>query len=378
MISSKNKSLRSLNSIFLSAALLFSGVSSGADDFIVGVNASSRDGNVAMVSAQALGATSVRADVPWKDVELSPGVYKIPKWVEDTVSQAISRKIEPLLILDYGNPLYGNDKPVTGGQVDAFRRYAVYVVSHFRGKVRGYELWNEWNSNVGNTTPMGADKYIDFAKGVLPALRAADPDAKFISAGPSGGGVRDGWLKTFIVLKGFTIFDGVALHPYNWNLAGAGRPEDAIDSIDAIESVAREYNDGKDVPLYVTEMGWPSHVGNSGRDPAAVANYLSRFYLLASCRRFVKGVWWYGLRDQGDDRTYSEHNFGLLDTSLRVKKSGVVLRNISALLKTEKDRPVALSGGVSSRVRIANSGNSTYVTASWNAYAEDDVLYLRP
>ena len=98
------------------------------------------------------GANSVRDDVPWDQVERLKGQLAMPSGVDDLVNQALKANVQPLLILDYGNPFYDSgEKPISPQALSAFARYAVFVVQHFKGRVHRYEMWNEWNVSTGNS-----------------------------------------------------------------------------------------------------------------------------------------------------------------------------------------------------------------------------------
>jgi beta-glucosidase/6-phospho-beta-glucosidase/beta-galactosidase len=133
------------------------------------------------------GANSVRDDVPWAQVEQVKGQLAMPSGVDDLVNQALKANVQPLLILDYGNPFYGSgEKPVSPQTLSAFARYAVFVVQHFKGRVHRYEMWNEWNVTTGNRRSGTAQDYVQFLRVVYPAVKAIDPSAVFI-AGANGG-----------------------------------------------------------------------------------------------------------------------------------------------------------------------------------------------
>lgn len=48
---------------------------------------------------------------------------------------------------------------------------------------------------------------------------------------------------------------------------------------------------------------------------------------------FVKGVWWYDLKDDGNDKNNKEHNFGILKNDLTEKKVADVFTKSKLNLK---------------------------------------------
>ena len=116
---------------------------------LLGIGISINDPPNATSLAKAIGANAIRLDAPWKQIELSAGKYIIPEWLERTVTSMVNAGVTPLLILAYGNPLYdAGDKPTSREGIEAFARYAAFVVQHFKGRVFYYDLWNEWDAHI--------------------------------------------------------------------------------------------------------------------------------------------------------------------------------------------------------------------------------------
>ncbi len=339
-----------------------------AEPFIVGIGRSIRDPAAAAGAMRSLGVRSMRVDARWDAIETSPGRYRIPGWLETAVDSARDAGIEPLLILAYGHPLYGGDKPRTPAAIAAFARYAVYVTRHFQGRVRYFDLWNEWNTPIGRTTPGTPDDYIALARRVYPAMKAESPEVVVLSGGITSAALRDGWLERFIALGGLEFVDGLSVHPYNYRQLAT--PEQAVAELDRVHELTRAA--GRPLPLYVTEMGYPSYGGRGGVSPEVAAAYLARFVLLASTRPHVVGVWWYCLRDQGRDAGNKEHHFGVLDADLQPKPAAAALRDVTALLDELgrfRDTSSAVEVGVT-----ATRADGAETVLVWRADAVDGAL----
>ncbi len=332
---------------------------------VLGLAVSIQDGAAAMKVAKSTGATSVRMDAPWKSIEVSQGRYEIPSFLQDQVDAAVRERLAPVLILAYGHPLYGGDKPKTPEAREAFARYAEFVVRHFKGQVGTYQLWNEWNSTAGGTKPDTPENYLALAKVVVPRLRSADSAIKIISVAPSGGGVRGGWLRRLIELDGYTLFDGLAAHPYNWYAADARDPESAMDSVDALAALAKSRNGGRQVDFYITEMGWTTARADKGVSPSMAAAYLARFCLQAAARPYIRGVWWYGLYDQGATPKETEHHFGLMDRKGTPYPSLAAFEQVAAVLSNTDRFEAWKEGG---RVTMRASGGSGGSKDRWIAW----------
>lgn len=335
--------------------------------FVSGIAVAPRWGAGSIPYAKGVGVSSVRVDAPWKLIEAQRGQYAVPNWLDQLVTASLQAGMQPLLILDYGNPFYSSDKPKTPDEVEAFKRYAVFVVNHFKGRVHTYELWNEWNSKTGGTTGSDAESYVAFASQIVPAIRAADPGVKVISQGVSPGGVRGGWLNHFFDIKGYKLFDGVALHPYSWPWKTDRNPEATIQFVDRLQAAAQASNGGKPIDFYITEMGWPTFKGDMGENREAAAAYLSRFMLLASCRTYIRGVWWYGLIDEGNDAADPEQNFGIYDSAKNEKPAAVALQKTTQVLSQGNGQCTVTqqNGAVTVQLKGAKSGGNGSTVLHW-------------
>lgn len=332
--------------------------------FIVGIGRSIHDPPQAADALRWLGIHSVRVDAPWQSIEIGPGRYAIPAWLEDAVERAGADGIEPLLILVYGHSLYGGDKPRTPAAIAAFKRYAVHVAKHFEGRVRYFDLWNEWDGRTGRTSLGTPEDYVALAREVYPAIKAASPDAVVLSGGISRHGLDHEFVERFIALGGLEHVDALSLHPYN-ALRG-GSPEDAVDELDRVHALAPA------APIYVTEMGYPAFAGRGGVDRQTAAEYLARFVVLASTRDYIAGVWWYCLRDQGQSPADKEHHFGAFDFAWRPKPAAHALRAAARWID-EVGRFDGASAGAAHRAFAVRAGGERLELA-WNEGAENAAL----
>ena len=347
----------------------------GADPFVVGIGRSINDPEASADALARLGVRSLRLDAPWKSIESAPGRYYVPAWLDAAVDAARAHDIEPLLILAYGHPLYGDDKPRTPAAIAAFGRYAMFVTRHFEGRVRYFDLWNEWDAGTGRTTPGNPEDYVELARNVYPAVKSATPGVVVLSGGIASLGIKNDWMERFIAAGGLKLIDGLSLHPYNFQQRDSTTPEAAIAELDRLHGLAAAA--GRPLPIYVTEMGYPTFDGRGGVSRDVAALYLARFLLLASTRPYVAGTWWYCLRDQGNDPANKEHNFGVLDSKLRSKPAGDALRAVATLIRdVRRFRDESTSGDAAAgetRVSGTRADGSTIVLA-WNAAGTDTQL----
>ncbi len=289
-------------------------------------------------SIRQAGIDSIRDEAPWGALEQERGRLVMPERFDTYVRTAADRGVNVLLILDYANRFYDDgDRPRSPEAIEGFCRYSEFVVRHFGKDVRLYEIWNEWDIGIGLPKQYNKggspEDYFKLLKAVFPRIKAADPGAAVIAGASTSGAVKRGWLEEIVKLGALEFCDAISIHSYNYS---AGFPERGPEACSAwmagVQAMLRKYNDGKDVPFYVTEMGWPTHVTKHGTDPELSASYLARLYLLARQSPSFKGLWWYDFQDDGWNPEYNEDNFGLVRPDLTPKPAYHVLADIAPIV----------------------------------------------
>ena len=281
--------------------------------------------------AQA-GVMSLRDDADWSRVEQQRGVLKIPAQWDEVIDGAVKRGIKPLLILDYGNKFYDRGgKPKSEETIAAYIRYVEFLARHYKGRVKRYEVWNEWDHGPGNASDASADAYLRLVRRVHGAVKQIDPEVEVIAGAITPVGIREGFLARLVDQGVLEHADAISLHPYV-HCDRARQPEDWARWMRQVgEDLQRRA--GRPVPVYVTEMAWPAHHGPCGVSAEVQAEHLTRMFLLAKTMPFIKGIWWYDLQNDGPDPREREHNFGLMDHELRPKPAYLALQRISSLIR---------------------------------------------
>lgn len=272
--------------------------------------------------AASAGFRMIRWELQWKDVEQSKGDLRMrPNW-NYTVDKIRAHGLESLLILDYGNSLYdGGDKPRSAEAIAAFARYAEFVVTRLKGRVRYYQVWNEWNGKVGGTTPGTAKDYVTLARATYSAIKRADPDATVIVGGMSssalnslvGFGDRSRIFEDFLGFDVSSFGDAVAIHPYVVYKSGEWASIEGFDKL-MRASVARiRATPGlAKTPIYITEVGWSTSAPSArGVGPEGQSAYLARAIDLAT-ELGIATLIVYELQDGNGNPDDTEGNFGLV------------------------------------------------------------------
>jgi hypothetical protein len=283
------------------------------------------------------GIASIRDEVGWGAVEREKGKLAMPEQFDTYVRRAAAQGVNVLLILDYSNRFYDDgDRPRSSEAIEGFCRYAEFVVRHFGKAVRLYEIWNEWDISIGMPAKYrqggSVEDYVKLLKAVYPRVKAAEPGALVMAGACTSGGVKKGWLERIVKLGALDACDAISIHSYNYSDKFPQRgPEASAAWMAGVQEMLRKYKGG-DVPFYVTEMGWPTHVGKNGTDPELSGSYLARLYLLARTSPSFKGLWWYDFQDDGWKAECNEDNFGLVRPDLTPKPAYDVLADIAPVV----------------------------------------------
>ncbi|MET0286488.1 MAG: cellulase family glycosylhydrolase [Polyangiales bacterium] len=265
---------------------------------------------------RGLGANTFRDDLYWKHVEQTRDEFTLPRNLSDLQKLIVlggENGLRGVVVLDYGNPLYFQGLPKTDADRDAYARYAAWVARSYGKSVAAFEVWNEWNIGGGSKPretgeAISAGEYVKLLKRVRPVLKAEAPGVPVIAGGLANR--KMDWVKSFADHGGFSHCDGFSVHPYNHHDRDASA-EDVAHWLDELNSVIKAKTK-KSVPIWVTEIGWPTHDGVGASTEAQSAQRLLKLNLLLAARSYIRGVWWYDLFDDGDNPREMEDNFGLI------------------------------------------------------------------
>ncbi len=265
----------------------------------VQVHASGDDAGRLVDLTKGMGFNWVKQQVEWKNYEGSQGSYNFGG-LEPLVNAANAGGVNVMFSVvkapQWARP--GNtDLSVEGPPANPqdFANFLGAMATHFRGRVKAYEVWNEQNLHYewGNE-PLSAARYVQMLRSCYSAIKNADPGAMVISGALTPTGVNDGsraiddvnYLAQMYAngLRG--VADGIGVHPSGYNnpaTVGAGWTTAAEPqfkghrsfyfrgTMDNYRSVmVRNGDAGK--KLWVTEFGWAS-TENLGAGPAPGYEY---------------------------------------------------------------------------------------------------------
>ncbi|MEW6356244.1 MAG: hypothetical protein AB1696_07970 [Planctomycetota bacterium] len=257
------------------------------------------------------GVKYIRDEMSWGSVEQKKGAFDFSPRYDEYVDHALSLGVEPMIILDYANPHYdGGNFPVSDEAVQGFARYCSEVAKRYKGKIRLFEVWNEWSGGCGMHGKTGntPENYARLIAAAYPAIKKANPDAFVIGVG--GDHSKHHFDKMEAMFKAGVLkhCDAVSVHPYRYP-----RTPEASDLTGEIMDVKRliEKHGGAQ-RIWITEIGWPTHIGGGGSTEQHQARMFVRTHVQMMASGVVDCIFWYDFKDDGLDRFYNENNFGIV------------------------------------------------------------------
>ncbi len=320
----------------------------------------------------ASGATWVRLDVYWAQVEQSPGSWN---WAlpDKTIGAALAAGLTPLAILNgAAMPSWATSPP----SAVQFTPFVTAAVQHYAAQgVHTYEVWNEPNlgSNWGGTA--SGSEYAAVLIAAYRAAKAADASSFIISGGlspaaNSGGNVAPQTFLTEMYAAGAGgYFDAVGAHPYCF-------PADPTDSSSAswsffynlpnwIYQVMVVNGDGAK-KVWMTEFGAPTAGSGAVTEQFQAQSITDAFNQLKQWS-WAGPLFIYDWQDGAD-------NFGLVDASNNPKPALSAFEAEAQSLNTSSSDPPSVPNAPTS---LAAAVSSSTVTLSWAnpSGAQDDNVY---
>jgi hypothetical protein len=231
-------------------------------------------------------------DVDWSDVNPAPGVFQF-KNLDQFVSQNQALGVDIIYTLGR-TPQWASSQPLLAGSyglgqcappsnMSTYDAYLTALVTHEKGKIKYYELWNEPQSTqmyCGTIQQMVA-----MAHDAAQIIKSIDPNALIISPGVTGG-PGPAWLSSFLSQGGAAYVDGIAFHGY-WSAA-------AEDNVTVVKSyqAAMAANGVSSKFMIDTEASWAG-MGDIGTpSTTAQVSYVGKTYLLQYSLGVSRFVWY--------------------------------------------------------------------------------------
>ncbi|MCL2351477.1 MAG: bacterial Ig-like domain-containing protein, partial [Firmicutes bacterium] len=279
------------------------------------------------------GVTSIRDEYYWGSVERTKGVYNID--TGNYVKSLHDAGIRPMLILCYGNDLYGGSLYDDPAWLTAYGNYAEAMARAFKGICDTFEVWNEFNGSFGNGR---SDSYYGLLKAAYLGVKRGNPNATVVAGGVVG--YDDAFIKRVAAYgpagqEGWRYMEAVSYH-YPDRASVTPYAQALKDAIVEISNYQYASVMGKPYPeMWITEIGWSTKVPG-GETEAQQAAYIAQLYTELAYNYNKSGstamTHYYDFRNDGTNPAEHEQNFGFVDITGAPKPSFVALNNLANLI----------------------------------------------
>ena len=201
----------------------------------------------AMMREAGLGC--VRTDLGWRICQPRPDAPFDFSRYDQIFAAAEAEGVAMLPILDWP-PQWA--QPVVD-HLEEWRAFVRAAAEHYRGRVVGWEIWNEQNLKYfWGDTPNAAD-YVKMLRVANEEIRAVDPSVPICSGGLAGA--DSNYLEAMYAAGAKDYFDIFAVHPY----CHPNPPEFFLDeAMGRMRRIMASHGDA-DKPIWITEMGWSTY-----------------------------------------------------------------------------------------------------------------------
>ncbi len=275
---------------------------------------------------QRLDLDAVRLDLRWSDIQ--PDNRDEYEWEDYDSLVRLSEEygFDLLPIIDYsaewsstaGDNADTEEWLFTPPEPAEYAWFTYKTVDRYKDEVPAWEIWNE--PNHGNFWRPRPDprEYTELLKQAYLSAKYADPETTVVLGGLTYGGESyvppERFLRVVYRRGGGSYFDVLGSHPYT-------DPDQGTDTLRERVKDVRDVmvaNDDGRKPIWLTEYGYPPVPATSDtyREQGA---WLTESLDTALDVDYVESLFWYNLRDKGNDPDEPEDNYGLIQRNWKPK-----------------------------------------------------------
>lgn len=288
-----------------------------------------------------LGAVATRDDLSW-DIRKAYSLQTIPPEMERIKYSMMNIKARPVLILTGNHDAIPEGQPHTQASRQAFADYARDAAVALKDANPVFEIWNEWNRGHWGKGNKSGDpvEYVELVKTAYPVIKSIMPDG-LVLAGATGKkpgtiDMDNEWTIEAVKHGLLDYADGLSVHVYDHRCMkpAGGTGVAVLENIRELHDELQTIYPNRDIPIYVTEMGWPGENWLCGGQADEVAaDGVAQVLLTAPTFPWLKGIWFYELVDSGDDPKNTEHHWGMFSYAGNIKPSGCAARDVWPFIK---------------------------------------------
>lgn len=274
-----------------------------------------------------VGAGITRETIRWNMYEREKGVYAIQDKVAERIKMIKKHDLISMWVLASENGIYGPGWAYGEEMEAACLEYVRRIVTEYKGMIKYYEVFNEVASEFYEGRD--ANWYARLAKQITEIIREIDPEITIIYGATSE--VPAAWIqKVCEMTKGY--FDAFSIHPYSmkYSAMDANQYENVLTARAAMEAAGCG-----DIPLWITEIGWPTSYCTY--EEQAASN--TQFYAMMQRPELnVDRIFYYDMQDDGYNQYSQEDVFGLIrpwaeiETPFLAKPALVAAANMNKIL----------------------------------------------
>lgn len=346
----------------------------------------------------------------WATVEKTRGVYTIDPELDQAITESVNNGINIMMGLNYGNLLYQEMKdpvdigptwhrghpflqcaPTSDEAIEGFANYCRFMVKHFRGRVKCFEIWNEedgwfmdaWSDN--NSVRLVKD----YGRALLAAAKAIkeeNPEATVVFGGVAGS--SHDFARIALDEGAGPLIDIFAFHPYghptpeeappnfltesNGMMEWKPRPAEISnyeEEIEALRKLLHRYNPKMEV--WANEMNWMAPgepFMNEFGDGSEIsqAKYLARFFTM-NASLDCGAVWW-SLYNENNIQEWAVMRSADLSPRAAYYSSGYVSTILDDALPTDQLEAIVADGSAKDlKVKYFKNGSGEWIIALWKA-----------
>ena len=211
--------------------------------------------------------------------------------------------------------------------INYFRDYAAACMNRYKGDIKYWEVWNEFNGSFG---PGGTPAiYAELTRTAYDEAKKIDANIKI---GMSVANFDVGFLDRAIKAGAADHFDFIAVHPYeNLGAAMDGGEVGFLSLTGSLRKMLQANNQPTDMPLWITEIGYQAPVQPDAAGDAKQAEAILKAYLLSIAQGFDK-IFWFEARGPAYGHN-TDH--GILRADWSKRPSYLALKTMATLLGAE-------------------------------------------
>ena len=191
-----------------------------------------------------------------------------------------------------------------------WNNFVTALVTHSKGKIRAYELWNEVNDP--NYWSGGMNRLVRMSVDAAKIIHRIDPSAAVLSPSVTATSGGYSYLKQYLSKLPSGTIDGIAVHSYTNGACPENFVPAEMTSVKA--SLPSAY---ANTPIWSTEGGWGQ---NSALNPVDCNQkaFVARYDLMMLSQGFVRNYWY----------AYQNTQWGTLFDGTGLTPAGVATRTL--------------------------------------------------